>query len=92
MAGFKRVSLSLPSEVVDDLDYISKRLGISRSAFVSQMLLSVELGSVRALVASIPESPTDADARRFRGDSREFVREQLEKLQGLQGGLFDDPA
>jgi hypothetical protein len=92
MPTLKRVSISLPTAVADDLDYISSRLGISRSAFVSQTLLSADLGHLRTLLQSIPEQPSEADTRRFRGDSRAFVREQLSRLEKLQGGLFDDSA
>lgn len=89
MADIKRVSLSLPSSVVEDLDYISNRLGISRSGFLTQVLLQSDLASLRALLASIPESPTDDDVKRFRGSSVDFIRERVEALQQLQGGLFD---
>lgn len=90
MATLRRVSLSIPGELADNLDYISRRLGISRSAFVTQLLLEGQMGHLANLLRSIPEQPTEADARRFRGDSRAYVREQLERLQKLQGGLFDD--
>jgi hypothetical protein len=90
MTTLKRVSLSLPISVADDLDYISSRLGVSRSAFVSQMLVSADLGQMRSLLSSIPVQPSEADTKRFRGESREFVKDQLTRLAKLQGGLFDD--
>jgi len=90
MASLKRVSLSIPGELADNLDYISRRLGVSRSAFVTQLLLEGQLDHLASLLASIPEQPSEADVKRFRGDSRAYVREQLERLQRLQGGLFDD--
>lgn len=92
MGTLKRVSLSIPGELADNLDYISGRLGISRSAFVTQLLLEGRLDHLAALLRNIPEQATEADARRFRGDSKAYIREQLEHLQKLQGGLFDDSA
>tara|TARA_R100000655_G_C2980028_1_gene191651 strand:- start:479 stop:760 length:282 start_codon:yes stop_codon:yes gene_type:complete len=92
MASLKRVSLSIPGGLADNLDYISKRLGVSRSAFVTQLLLEAQLDSLASLLSSIPEQPSEADIKRFRGDSKVYVREQLERLQKLQGGLFDDSA
>lgn len=89
MSDIKRVSLSLPSSVVDDLDYVSERLGISRSGFLTQVLLQSDLASLRALLASIPESPSEDDVKRFRGSSVDYIRERVEALQKLQGGLFD---
>jgi predicted transcriptional regulator len=90
MSSLKRVSISLPSQIADDLDYIAKRLGISRSAFVAQVLTQTNLPSVRALLANTPEQPSEADTRRFRGESKKFVEVQLTRLEKLQGGLFDD--
>jgi hypothetical protein len=90
MSSLKRVSLSIPAGLASNLDYISGRLGISRSAFVAQILLESRLDELASLLGSIPEQPSETDKRRFRGDSKAYVREQLERLQGLQGGLFDD--
>ena len=87
----KRVSLSLPTSVVSDIDYICSRLGVSRSGFISQILLQADMGSLRALVSNIPEQPSDGDLKRFRGSSAAYFEEQLKRLQSLQGGLFDDP-
>lgn len=92
MSSLKRVSLSIPIGLADNLDYISRRLGVSRSAFVTQLLLEAQLDKLASLLASIPEQPSEADKRRFRGDSKLYVREQLARLQELQGGLFDDSA
>lgn len=90
MSGLKRISISIPAELSDDLDYLSKRLEVSRSGLVSQMLLSAELGKLRALLEAIPQQPSEGDIKRFRGDSRSVIEDQLQRLQSLQGGLFDD--
>lgn len=90
MAVSKRVSLSIPDHLADDLNYISSRLGISRSGFVTQLLIGADLSSFRALLSNVPDEPTENDSRRFRGDSREYIKDQLDRLQRLQGGLFDD--
>ena len=55
MASLKRVSLSIPGGLADNLDYISKRLGVSRSAFVTQLLLEAQLDSLASLLSSIPD-------------------------------------
>lgn len=92
MSDTRRVSISLPPALVDDLDYISQRLGISRSAFLAQMLSSADLPAIRTLLSHIPAQPSDGDVRRFRGDSKAYVAQQMEKLASMQGGLFDEPA
>jgi len=90
MSDLKRVSISMPADLVENLDYVSRRLGISRSAFLTQTLLDARLDRLRAVLASIPEDSSEADTRRYRGDSRDYIRHQLERVQRLQGGLFDD--
>lgn len=92
MATSKRVTISLPAGITEDLDYISSRLGISRSAFLAQLLTEADLGKLRSLLSTLPEAPTEGDARRFRGESRSFVKQRMEQLQSMQGGLFDDSA
>lgn len=90
MAGIKRVSVSLPTHLADDVDYVSSRLGMTRSAFITQFLLGGELDKLRSILSAIPEDPSEADVKRYRGDSRAYIADQLAKLQELQGGLFDD--
>lgn len=90
MTTLKRVSVSMPIQLADDLDYISRRLGVSRSGLVSQMLLAGDISSLRTLLDHIPENPTEGDLKRFRGDSKAYIEDQLSKLQQMQGGLFDD--
>lgn len=90
MSDMKRVSLSLPKSLVDDLDYICGRLGVSRSGFIASILQQADMPSLRALVSHIPEQPADDDVKRFRGSSQAYFDKQLQRLQQLQGGLFDD--
>jgi hypothetical protein len=90
MASSKRVTISLPGKIADDLDFISARLGVSRSAFLSQLLTEANLGDLRSLVSTLPESPSEGDTRRFRGESRQFVKSRIDQLHTMQGGLFDD--
>lgn len=92
MAASKRVTISLPSDIADDLSYIASRLGISRSAFLAQLLTEANLGKIRALLSTIPDDPSDGDVKRFRGESRQFVEDRMSQLQSMQGGLFDDTA
>lgn len=78
-----RLTISLPTEQFNDLAYISQRMGISRSAVLSQML-GEGLAHARRLVACVPEGPDDYTVSRYRGDSKEIIRE---RLQGLMADL-----
>lgn len=87
MSGFKRCSVSLPSDLVDDLDYISKRLRMSRSALLSS-ILAEGLPSLVQLVTVLPEDltkVTDVDARRFRGETADILSKQVADIIRLGG-------
>lgn len=83
----KKVSLSLDEGQVEDLDVISQRLSISRSALVSQ-LLAEALPEMRRVVELIPAAPTAADLVRFRGESASIVEARMEKLRQATTDLF----
>jgi cobalamin-dependent methionine synthase I len=83
----KKVSLSLAEGQVDDLDIISQRLSISRSALVSQ-LLAEALPEMRRVIELIPAAPTPADLVRFRGESTAIVEQRMEKLRQVTTDLF----
>lgn len=90
MSGFKRCSVSLPSDLVDDLDYISKRLRMSRSALLSS-ILAEGLPSLVQIVTVLPEDlskVTDVDARRFRGETADVLSKQVSDIIRL-GGQHD---
>lgn len=87
MSGFKRCSVSLPSDLVDDLDYISKRLRMSRSALLSS-ILAEGLPSLVQIVTVLPEDlskVTDVDARRFRGETADVLSKQVADIIRLGG-------
>ena len=87
MANMRKVSLALAPSVVDDLDYVSGRLGVSRSALASELL--GEVGSqMRKLLEQVPLSPTPADVVRFRGESAKLVEERINELRGISNDLF----
>lgn len=86
-AQMKKVSLSIPPALVADLDHVSARLGISRSALVSQLLDSA-LPDMRRLIDLIPPAPSAADFVRFRGESADVVRSRVESVRQSADDLF----
>ena len=79
MSNFKRCSVSLPVESVGQLDFLSKRLKMSRSALLSA-ILSEALPSLVQIVSTLPVDPskaTEADARRFRGATADALSKQI---------------
>lgn len=85
----KTVNLSLPPTVVSDLDLISNSLDISRSAFVSALLLNI-LPQVIPLVSKIDFKAPDAHSRRYRGEFIDELTELVGDLCIRTKGTTDD--
>lgn len=89
MSKSRKVSLSLDATLVANLDYLSARMSVSRSALVTQLLLD-GVAHMRRLVEVIPPNPTPADLVRMRGESVEEVRARIQNLQALENDLFSE--
>lgn len=88
----KRVSLSLPEDLVSDLDAIAGVLGSSRAGLITAMLEDMNLSEMRR-VLSYAQQAKDGDekaVKRYRGESAQYIVDQLQKALHPQGGLFDD--
>lgn len=83
----QKISITLDPALVDDLDAVSKRLGISRSALIGECLPEA-LGFMRQLLDTVPVNPTPEDVVRFRGESAGVVRQRVEQLKGIADDLF----
>lgn len=90
-SGHRRVTVSLPPAALEQLDFVANRLGCSRSAFLSEMLLQ-SLPSIVEAVEYLPPGLQDAttdDIRRMRGASARLIGRQVERLiLGAQDDLF----
>lgn len=78
----KKISVSLPSPLLDDLQYLSARLGVSRSALITE-LLAEALPAVVVLLRTVPEGASPDEAKRFRGASVDIIRERVAEAQRL---------
>lgn len=85
--NLSKISITVPPELVADLDYVSARLGVSRSALISE-ILPESLGIMRSMLEQVPLNPTPEDVLRFRGESAELVRGKIESLKGMTDDLF----
>lgn len=88
-----RASFTLPPEVVRELDYVSRRLGATKSSIVSEVL-SEALGPLSELLRAVPEGSTVSDAdgslMRFRGVSGDIIRDRLNSLRDLLSDIDPD--
>jgi hypothetical protein len=87
--NLSKISITIPPELLADLDYVSGRLSISRSALIAQVMPQA-LGVMRSMLEQVPLNPTPDDVRRFRGESVGIVREKIDSLRGLSDDLFAD--
>ena len=87
MAKTSKISVSLPPELVANLDYLSGRMGVSRSALITEFL-SEAAAETRRLLELVPPSPTPADVLRMRGQSEEAIRARIDSLKGMVDDLF----
>ncbi len=85
----KRVTLSLPIRVLDDLDFVSKTLGLSRSSFVSGMLSS-SLPPLVPICHNMSSKDSSGDSKRYRGDAKEEIKTLVQNLQDLAEGISHD--
>lgn len=85
--NLRKISITLDPSLVDDLDYLSKRLGVSRSAMISE-ILGEAIPPARKLLEQVPLNPTPNDVVRFRGESAEVVRARIESIKDLDSDLF----
>lgn len=89
----QRITLSLPSSVVSDLDCISSTLGVSRSAFVSASFAEMLPPLIPLVKIASPDS-LEADSRRYRGEFIQQLNTSISRLnsgfEGLQDDLFKE--
>lgn len=87
--NLSKISITIPPELLANLNYVSGRLGVSRSALVAEVLPDA-LGVMRKLLEQVPLNPTPEDVRRFRGESAEIVKRKIESIRGMGDDLFSD--
>lgn len=87
--NLRKISITLPPDLVDSIDYVIGRLGVSRSAFIAQVMgETVQL--LVPILQKLPAEPSPADAVRYRGDSEAVVKTRLGVLKELSNDLLAD--
>lgn len=84
-----RMSFTVPPSIRSNLDYLSARMGVTKSALVSE-LLTTPLSDLRDLMEMVPDNPTKDDVLRASGRSNELIAARLRSLRSIEGDLFDD--
>lgn len=84
-----RMSFTVPPSVRANLDYLSTRMGVTKSALLTE-LITTPLGDLRDLMEMVPDNPTKEDVLRASGRSNELIAARLRSLRSIEGDLFDD--
>lgn len=81
MKGHVKTAFSLPSTLVDDLAFISRRLGVAKSALVTIFLTEAVAELVRMLRDFDASGSSDAERlQRFRGESVPQILSRMEAV------------
>ena len=84
----KRVSLTIPESTLSDIDYISKTLQISRSAFISHILTG-PVAQIRHVVEHAYPETGDSPLRRSTANTAALLQGELNNLQKSITDLSD---
>lgn len=85
----RKLTFSLPDSFVQDLDYLAKRLNITRSALLTQLAAS-PTSDLRHLVEDVPDNPTKSDLIHAKGRSIELVEERVASAKRVGHDLFSE--
>ncbi len=84
-----KTAMSLPPALVEDLDYLTARLGVSRSALAAELLADA-VSEMRRVISLIPPNPTPLELLRMRGESEAFVRDRIANAVRMTDDLFSE--
>lgn len=84
-----RCTFTLPVPLATGIARIAKRIGISQSALLAQ-LLEEPIADLVALVQSIPEDPTPGDVLRARGQSVDLIEQRVHEVLAAAAQLKAD--
>lgn len=83
ITGTKRVTYTVPAATADRISRLSHRMGVSQSAFVSE-LLQEPIAVMASIIDALPETgATPADVRRAKGRSVALIKSVLQEAQSV---------
>lgn len=79
---YRRATFSLPPDLARNLPRLAKRLRVSQSAVVSE-LLREPVAAMMAVFDELPPAPTSQDVLRARGKSLELLQDIIDDASQL---------
>jgi hypothetical protein len=87
---FYRATFSLPAALAKDISHLAKRLGVSQSAMLAE-LLTEPVAAMREVIDTIPQvGVTPTDVKRARGKSAALIRDVVQHAQSLLATELSD--
>jgi hypothetical protein len=81
MGETTRVTVTLSLGTAEDLGFVSRTLGITRSALIAE-LLAMDSSELRVASVKGPYRPSLEPALRLRGNSAEVIQARIRELWG----------
>ena len=84
----RKISISLPSDVVDNLDYVSKNMGVTRSALLTGLLNEASSAMANAIRAGDAALGTDGKAEKVKravSSNLDALNSRIEDLREYVG-------
>jgi hypothetical protein len=77
-----RATFTLPADLARNLSALSKRMGVSQSAIVVD-LLQEPIAAIAAIIDDLPPAPSPDDVKRARGRSLQLIEDVMHEATSL---------
>lgn len=89
MANTKRVSMTLPLDLMDDLDSVSTRLRVSRSSLISE-ILRTNISPIKEIIDTIPTMDSSESGELSLSRDPDKVRDYLDSFSSAIAASASD--
>lgn len=90
-SSVKKITLSLPIELVEQTTYLASRFGVSRSALFGE-LLAQPVSVMFDIISEIPAEMTPEESIRYASTASESLQQVFEDLKNATQDLFGGAA
>lgn len=87
--AYRKITFSIPPEFLSDLDYLARRLNVTRSAMLTEVAAEA-VHDLRGLVESVPENPNAEDLLHAKGRSKALIEGRIDNARSITNDLFSE--
>lgn len=85
--AYRKITFSIPDDFVTDLDYLARRLKVTRSAMLTEIAADA-VHDLRTMVETVPENPNSSDLLHAKGRSKALIEDRIEQARRVGNDLF----